>query len=170
MKTITFKNESGKVWVDTGEETPSQPTQQVTVGHTSPLNVKWARNIQISNEFIFVKRYGCPVVGIHVDDLVALAVAAEPGLSWPPVFIKFPQSATVKTGESATFVVEVATGELPTTYQWQTSTDSSTWNNLDGQTSPTLVATVAGQYRCVATNGAGSTSTAGAILTVQGNV
>lgn len=165
MKTIIFKNENGKVWVDTGEETPGQPTQQVTVGHTSPLNVKWARNIQISNEFVFVKRYGCPVVGIHVDDLVALAVAAEPGLSWPPVFTKFPESATVKIGESTTLSVEVAAGELPTTYQWQTSTDGKVWTDIEGQKSFLLSVSQAGQYRCVATNGAGSTSTAGAILT-----
>lgn len=167
MKTITFKNENGKVWVDTGEETPSQPTQQVTIGHTSSLNMKWARNIQISNEFVFVKRYGCPAVGIHVDDLVALVVSAEPALSWPPAFTKFPQSVSVKFGESSTLAVEVAAGELPITYQWQSSTDGKTWTDIAGQTSPTISCKDAGQYRCVASNGAGSTSTAGAILTVK---
>ena len=167
MKTITFKNENGQVIVDTGEETPGQPTQQITINHTSPLNLRWTRNIQLSNEFLFVKRYGCPAVGMHVDDFIALAVAAEPKLSWPPVFTKFPQSTTIKSGESATFTIEVSIGELPTTYQWQTSVDGKTWLNIDGQTTQTVTVKDSGWYRCVATNDSGSTSTDGAILTIQ---
>ena len=86
MKTITFKNEGGQVIVTTGEENPGMPVNGTSVNHITPLNRKWSRNIQISNEFIFLKRYGCPTVGMHVDDFVALAVAAEPQLSWPPIF------------------------------------------------------------------------------------
>ena len=104
---------------------------------------------------------------MHVDDFIALAVAAEPKLSWPPIFTKFPQSVTIKSCESATFTIEVAIGELPTTYQWQFSLEGKGWTNVEGQTTPKLSATVAGQYRCVATNDSGSTSTDGAILTIQ---
>jgi len=167
MKTITFKNENGQIIVTTGEETPSQPTQQITIGHISPLNLRWARNIQVSNEFIFVKRYGSPVVGMHVDDFMALAVAAEPKLSWPPVFTKFPQTQTIKAGESATLVIEVAKGELETKYQWQSSKDGKAWADIAGEISTSLTTKTPVQYRCVATNGSGSTSTDGAVLTVE---
>lgn len=165
MKTITFKNENGQVVVTTGEETPAMPTNGTSVNHSTPLNRKWSRNLQISNEFIFLKRYGCPAVGMHVDDFVALAIAAEPGLSWPPIFTKFPQSVTIKKGETATIMVEVAVGELQASYQWQFSLEGNGWTDIEGQTSPTIFCNIAGQYRCVATNGAGSTTTEPAILT-----
>ena len=167
MKTIIFKNENDKIVVDTGQETPSHPTQQITINHTSPLNMRWTRNIQISNEYIFAKRYGCPTVGMHVDDFMDLAVAAEPKLSWPPIFTKFPQAQSIKDGESATFTIEIAKGELPTIYQWQTSADGKTWVDIAGETSPSLTTKTPVQYRCVATNAAGSTSTIGALLTVE---
>ena len=152
----------------TGEEWPSAPAQQVTIRHQTPLHPGWVRNIQLSDQFVFVKKHGSPVVGLHVDDLIAAAVAVEPKLSFPPLFTEFPISITVKAGDSSTMSVKVSS-ELPDLkYQWQFSTAlDSTWVNVDGATSDSEVFKDAGFYRCVATNGAGETTTEPAQLIIS---
>jgi hypothetical protein len=89
-----------------------------------------------------------------------------------------PQNATVLSGGTATFTAGF-TGAPAPTVQWQVSTDGgSTWKNLSegapysGTQTTTL--TVAGvtsgqnsdQYRCVATNSAGSIASSAATLTL----
>jgi hypothetical protein len=165
MKTITFKPSSdGKgIVVGNGEATPAQPTQQWGVPHVSPVNPKWVRRIEVNQEFIFLKRYGCPVVGMKIEDFVSLAIAVEPLLSFAPVFTRFPQSGFAPASLSVEFISELS----PATYQWQSSADGKTWADIPNQTSATLEVTQSGQYRCVATNAVGSTSTDPAIIAVE---
>ena len=151
MKTISFKNENGNIIVVPGEETPMAPAQQVTVRHVSPLNPGWVRNVQLTNEFVLIKKHGCPPTGIHVDDLIALANAVQPKLSWPPVFSSQPRLA------DGVLSVELVS-ELPDLkLQWQTSSDGATWNNIQSADKLSCSTTVAGLYRCIAENGAGQT-------------
>lgn len=68
-----------------------------------------------------------------------------------------PATATWTVGTAASLNVVAADGLTPYTYQWQKSTDGTTWNPISGATSATLnVASPAtgdaGQYRCVVTS------------------
>lgn len=53
-------------------------------------------------------------------------------------------------------------------YQWQSSSNNSTWSNIAGATSTTYTATVSATtyYRCVVTCGASSSNTASVLVTV----
>lgn len=95
-----------------------------------------------------------------------------------PAFSTQPLPLAVAVGGNASFAV-VATGNPTPTLQWQLSTDGgSTWNNVSnsapysGATTATLNITAAttsmngAQYRCVATNAAGSTPSNSAQLAV----
>ncbi len=96
----------------------------------------------------------------------------------PPAFSTQPLASAVAAGGNVSFVV-VATGNPTPTLQWQLSSDNgSTWGNLaesapySGVATATLTITGAttslngAQYRCVATNAAGSTPSSGAQLAV----
>jgi hypothetical protein len=90
-----------------------------------------------------------------------------------PSFTTQPLNITVPVGNTATFT-SVAIGNPAPTYQWQISTDSgSTWTNILGATSAsyTTPPTTSGQdqyeYRCVATNSAGTTDSSAATMTVD---
>ncbi len=69
-----------------------------------------------------------------------------------------PSSQSVTEGKTASFSVE-ATGSGTLTYQWQQSTDGSTWTNIDGANAATYTientttAMSGYQYRCVVTDG-----------------
>jgi hypothetical protein len=159
MKTITFKSHEGNAILTSGEKIPMQPTRLVTVHNSAVLNPQWVRNLQLSSEFVFIKRYGSPTVGVHVDDLIALAIAIEPKLSWPPLFKNPPQSQSIKAGETASLSIETVS-ELPdVTYQWQSSPDNVTWTDIKDSVSSSLAGIGEGFYRCVATSAAGSAST-----------
>ena len=90
----------------------------------------------------------------------------------PPQFITQPQNVTVIAGGNATFTV-AATGDPIPTFQWQSSPNGTTWTDISGATSTTLtlnavtVAMSGNQYRCVASNSAGTVNSATATLTVN---
>ena len=91
-------------------------------------------------------------------------------LATPPVIIRHPQSVTVTEGESASFLVSIS-GNF--NCQWQSSTDEGeTWNDIAGATK-VKYDTVAAlsmdgtQYRCVASNDAGTVYSNAATLTVE---
>lgn len=161
MKIIQFAKTDGKMIASIGEAQESGNVQQVSIPHISPLNRRWVRQFQLNQEFLFLKKYQCPTVAFRLDDLVALLLMAEPKISWPPIFTRLPVSATIKGGESASLSVETAIGELPTTYQWQTTDDAKTgtWSNILEANSTTLSVEKEGFYRCVASNEAGNTGT-----------
>lgn len=173
MKTITLKN-TGNLpqTLYVSEETPpTQPTRQVTINHLTTDNPRWPRNIQLSNEFIFVKRAGCPTVGMHVDDFIALCTRAEPSISWPPIFIKH----VIAQGSPATVEAqfnptnpELSETDNKIAYQWQSGDNRTVlWNDLQDNevfsgctTSKLSIVNKPGDsaivLRCIATNSAGS--------------
>ena len=153
--------------VSTSDELLKRPAQRTTICHVNPLHRNWARDVQITPEYVLIKRHKCPTIGVSISDLVALAVSQEPGLSWPPVFSQMPESVNIKNGTTAILSAAIAAGELPASLKWQSSTDGKSWEDISGQTGNSMTASVSGQYRCVATNAKGITATSPAIVTVQ---
>ena len=89
-----------------------------------------------------------------------------------PAITTQPAGQTVTEGETATFTIEVIGGNL--SYQWQQSTDNGqSWTDIDGATGASYAteastASMNGyQYRCVASNSAGSATSDAATLTVH---
>jgi hypothetical protein len=91
----------------------------------------------------------------------------------PPTFTTQPISVSISAGASATFTVAVSGVPTPT-LQWYDSADGTTFAPIGGETSAsyTTPATSAADigvvryYRCVATNGSGSTNSSTATRTV----
>jgi hypothetical protein len=74
--------------------TPTQPARQVTIGNFPSNNPNFSRQVQISDQFAFVKR-GTYAVAISIADIVNMALTQEPNLTWsPPVILTQPASAT----------------------------------------------------------------------------
>lgn len=152
----------------------TQPSQQVTI--TDAQNVKYPRNIVMTNQGIRIYRQGV-AAGILMQDLINALLTLEPSLTWPPLITVQPASWSVQYSTSTTLGI-TATSEIAITYQWQISTDNgTTWSNLtnagvySGVTTATLaISSVTGlnadQYRCICTNGSGSTTSSAAVLTV----
>ena len=90
----------------------------------------------------------------------------------PAQVVVAPASLIVKAGQDAVFSV-TAGGYPAPTCQWQVSADNGgTWSNISGATSAKLTLTNVpasdndNQYRCIATNTAGSATSNAATLTV----
>jgi len=101
------------------------------------------------------------------------AVEVEEGPSAPTV-TQQPANASVDLGATATFTA--ASSDAAASVQWQSSSDGTTWADVDGATSATLtLANVSAaqngtQYHAVFTNADGSATTDAATLTVTGPV
>lgn len=119
-----------------GTFTPGLPARLVTQGQFSAANPNWIRQVQISDEAIFVKR-GLFGVAITLADLVNLALSQEIGLTWsPPIVLTQPVSA-ICVGTAAAVGTLTNDGSQPAdastvvigtkTYTWQT-----TLTNVDG--------------------------------------
>ena len=74
-----------------------------------------------------------------------------------------PASQTVAAGTKASFTVAAEGGSGTLTYQWQYSTNGTSWSNttLSGYNTPTLTVTASTtvngrQYRCIVTDGSGN--------------
>lgn len=174
MKTISLKPSSIALQtIYVGEGTASVPTDQKTINHTSAANRRHPRNIQVSNEYIFVKRYGAPTVAMHVDDFVQLCCQVEPKLSWAPMFIENAVTngnPVIIEAKFETNNPELSEADNAMSYQWQQGDGHGTnWRELmDNETfsgcknNVLTVSKAEGAQailiRCVATNGAGSRS------------
>src|SRR6185295_2555740 len=99
----------------------------------------------------------------------------DPGNVAPTITVQ-PTNRIVATRQTASFTV-AATGTPAPTYRWQVSTAGTSWTALtntgsyNGATTATLtVSNVASlnlaQYRCVATNVAGSATSNAAVLNI----
>lgn len=92
------------------------------------------------------------------DNIVISQAAAPPACSGTPT--PGNTNATVTNaciGGTTTLTLQNATPGTGVTYQWQSSPDNITWNNIAGATTPSYVATITGAawYRCNVTCSAG---------------
>ncbi|HEY0863312.1 MAG TPA: MBG domain-containing protein [Lacunisphaera sp.] len=92
--------------------------------------------------------------------------AGTAGSIAPPVITAPPQSQTVNVGANVTFSV-TASGTAPFTYQWQKGTNPIGAATASTYTITGVATTDAGSYDVVVTNGAGSVTSAAAVLTVN---
>lgn len=154
--------------------TPTAAVQQVSVINSPANNANFSRAIQVSQDVVKVVRvsYG---VCFKISELVALAIAYEPNLTYAPIITTDPADLTDESNTSSSFTV-VANSETTPTYQWEKSTDSgatySTQTNTgvySGATTDTLsisdnTGLGGNYYRVVVTNPTGSDTSTGAVL------
>ena len=109
------------------EVTPQQPARQVTMNYTNAANPRWSRSVQISNEYLFIKR-GTLAVAIPLEDIINLGMTMEVDLTWTPPIIKGqPASAAGTVGQPVDFVFTVGS-EYNVTYHWEQTVDGGkTW-------------------------------------------
>lgn len=82
--------------------TPTLPARLVSVGQFPAANPSWARLLQISDQFVFIKR-GTYAVAINLADMINLALTEEVNLTWtPPVILTQPADATCAGTAAAT--------------------------------------------------------------------
>lgn len=138
-------------------------------------NPNYLRSFQINNGYLVLTK-GSAIAGIPLSSIAPLLVALAPALTWPPIISIQPVSATVIAPATAAFSM-ASTSEIAQTFQWQLLT-GSTWGDLanagvySGVTTTILAISDStslngNQYRCVATNGSGSTNTNAGTLTVN---
>lgn len=105
--------------------TPTIPANQTTVSNFPSKNKRWSRAVSASNDLITIRR-GKTSVAFPVADLVALAVAQAPGLTWtPPVINTQPVNTSVAHTVQATLSV-VAGSEYSLSYAWKELSKLST--------------------------------------------
>ena len=167
--------------------TPSIPLRQITIGQYTTANPNWVRNIQVSDQYVFVKKSTTAAVAITLADLVNIAMTTDVGLTWtPPVVTTQPSSTSCTRGGASVNIAAVTGSEYTQTYQWQYSLNNSSWTNITGNvtsssttvtltnyTTATLTASASGgtltaiYFRLVATDNAGSYGlTNGSVTTI----
>ena len=105
------------------------PVQQQTIVHVAGNNRQHHRHVQISQAGAMVKTPGKNLgFVLEKQDLVDLATAIEPRLSYAPVPSKLGKELTVNISS-----------ELTPDLQWQVSSDNGkTWADIAGQKTNTL--------------------------------
>ena len=124
-------------------------------------------------------QYRCQISDGLNRAVVSMPVALTVSVPLPPEITVAPVAATTKAGTNATFSV-TATSAVALGYQWQVSTDGSTWSDVSngaayaGATTSSLTvlkptgAMKGYQYRCVLSDNANAAiASAPATLTVQ---
>ena len=105
--------------------------------------------------------------GIFVIETTSASSCTAPKITTPTV------SATYSVGATPTSLLVAATGEGTLTYQWQSSTDNTTFADITGETSATYTppADKAGTtyYRCIVFSGSCSTTSDPATITIAAN-
>ena len=104
------------------------------------------------------------------NEVAAIYAAGTAGMCKGPSIINQPISQTVCAGQGFTFTAQ-ATGYPAPAYQWQFSTNGSTWVNISGATGPvyslnTSSLTNVGYYQAAVSNPAGTVNSASASLTL----
>jgi hypothetical protein len=153
--------------------TPTLPVRQITLGQIPAANPNWVRQIQCSDEFVFIKRPPSYAVAISLADFVNIGLSQELNLTWtPPIILTQPAPASCVHSSTAAKFTVVPGSEYVLSYNWQYSSDGgATWANATGtingtvytnNTTATLTCTptTTGQtgflHRCVVTDNAGS--------------
>ena len=116
--------------------TPTLPARQITIGQFPSNNPNFSRQIQVSDQYLFVKN-GTYAVAITLADVVNIALTEEVNLTWtPPVSLVQPVSTTAAglaaaTGTLTAYISNVSNGDTVTIgtkiYTFQT-----TLTNVDG--------------------------------------
>lgn len=105
--------------------------------------------------------------GIFVIETTSASSCTAPTITAQPV------SATYSVGAASTPLQVAATGEGTLTYQWQSSTDNTTFADITGETRATYTppADKAGTtyYRCIVFSGSCSTTSDPATITIAAN-
>lgn len=132
---------------------------------TTTLTITGVLPTQNGNQFRMVASNTSCAPG--VSNAATLNVNTFPSITTQP------QSASVCVGGNATFSVSASTGVGVLTYQWQFSTNGTTFTNINGATSTsyTISGALVGQnnyvFRVIATAGCGSVTSALALLNVN---
>lgn len=102
--------------------------------------------------------------GIFVIETTSVSSCTAPIITTQPV------SATYSVGAASTPLQVAATGDGTLTYQWQSSTDNTTFADITGETSDTYTPPTdkAGTtyYRCIVSSGSCSTTSATVTITI----
>lgn len=131
-----------------------------------------ARLVANTGSGIEAKNKGIVALPSGFDPSGISFAGVTPGITFPvaPQIREQPLDRTVPFGSTATFAV-VAEGNQPISYRWQIEATKDNWQNLPGQTGPTLaIANVTfgkeGRYRCLLLNVGGLVITRHALLLV----
>ena len=158
-------------------QTSASVTLSVAVSGNAPTTYQWRKNgtpiagqtgatLALSNlQAADGAAYSCVATNAAGSTTSLIANLTVSSAAVAPAFTTQPAAQTINTGFAATFNT-VATGSPAPTFQWQKNGAI-----LSGQTSATLtLASVqagdAGTYVCVATNSAGTATSASAVLSV----
>ena len=149
--------------------TPTLPARLVTVGQFPPNNPNFSRQLQISDQYVFVKR-GTYAVAISLNDICSMALNEEVNLTWtPPAILTEPANASCAHSSTSASFVALAGSEYTMTYAWYESADGVTYGSALTTTgiynvatagtltiTPTNTAKNGYYYKCVVTDNAGS--------------
>ena len=152
------------------------PIQQVTI--LDSTNPQFLRQMYVSQDGVLLVR-GTSQVKIPKAQLYGAAVAADPTMTWPPLFTTVPANTAVSSPNSASFNV-IVNSELPIYYDWQyLSSSLNYWQETSatpslftGSHTPALTMSLTNytdngyEFRCVATSSAGVTTSSYGILIV----
>lgn len=160
--------------------TPNSPAQQVTIGQYPASNPGFSRAVQLSNEYVYIKR-GSGAVAIPVADLCGIAAAQVPALSYSPLFTLQPANTSVVSqpnGTNHAYMNVAANSESNLTYVWK-SWNGTAWsanittggiynvaNSQSLNISPTDNSPNGWQFVCTAFNASGNTNSTTVTLTV----
>ena len=133
--------------------------QRVTVGHLSKENMRHPRQVQISEEAVFVKAFGNGMA-FPIDDVIKIASVVEPKTSFAPVFKKTENPLTVQIASELNpdFQWEIC-GNVQAPNNVKINRPDEKWIKIDGATSASLDPSKvkSNQWvRCIASSEAGS--------------
>lgn len=135
----------------------SKDERSIVIECTTPLNVQKVTSLSFSSS-------GGGGVYFFTFKIVATSSCTAPKITTQPV------SATYSVGAASTPLQVAATGEGTLTYQWQSSTDNTTFADITGETSATYTPPTdkAGTtyYRCIVSSGSCSETSATATITI----
>ena len=178
VNTVTVVGTSVTIVGTLSSQTFPIQNQQTSIGDIPALNTNWSRNVQISSQGIFCKRYGAQSFAMLLPSFSEIAYNVNASLTFAPyiTLVNFLNNPVAHPTNTA--IATNAVSELPMTYQWQVSLDGgTTWNNCTdavyagtGTSSVLIISVSTGlngyKYRCQVTNAAGTTTSPVGTLTV----
>lgn len=156
------------------------PTLGIVTSVLDSTNPLFLRNVRLDKTYITLTKNlsngTSAIVGIPVDVFLTACAQVDPNITWAPKITLQPVPHTVVHPAASGFTI-TATAETAITYQWQISSDNSSFSDLSnagvysGVTTNTMAISDstglnAKYYRCIATNASGSTNSSSGLLTV----